>query len=233
MRTIPFLSVFFPAFNEAESLPTVLSEAVAVLGQFADRFEIIVVDDGSSDATAQIASEFGSPVRVVAHETNSGYGAAVRTGFLAAKGDAVFFTDADHQFRLSDLGSLVECWAPNTAVIGYRKTRNDPKIRLVIARVYKMVLRVVFRLRITDVDCAFKLLDRTVVDNVAPNLESKSAFISPELMIRTMKSGASIVEVGVVHYPRLAGKPKGATPKVIARTIKEIVRMRHLGRRPR
>ena len=233
-QRIRFLSCFFPAFNEEENIAAVLEEALATLPRFADEFEVIVVDDGSSDRTGEAVTAFAAAapeagterVRLVSHEVNRGYGEALRSGLNAARGDAVFFTDADRQFRLDDIERLLEHYATSPFVVGYRLKRNDPRHRLFVARVYHATLKAVFGLRVRDVDCAFKLLDRAALDRVRPDLASRSAFISPELLIRAQMAGVAIAEVGVPHYPRAAGRPKGATPKVIARTIKEIFVMR-------
>ena len=187
------------------------------------------MDDGSSDRTAEVVSAYASEserVRLVGHDENRGYGEALRSGLAAARGDAVFFTDADRQFRIGDLDRLLEHYARSPFVVGYRLKRNDPWHRLLVARVYHAVLKAVFGLRLRDVDCAFKLFGREVLDTIRPDLVSRSAFISPELLIRAQMAGVTITEVGVPHYPRAAGRPKGATPKVIARTIKEIFLMR-------
>lgn len=237
---IRLLSCFFPAFNEEENIEAVLDEALGTLSRFADDFEVIVVNDGSSDRTADVVTAYAAGragrlggtheksgrVRLVNHEENRGYGEALRSGLAAAQGDAVFFTDADRQFRLDDLERLLERYDAGSFVVGYRQKRNDPWHRLFVARVYHAALKAVFGLRLRDVDCAFKLFSRDVLDRVRPDLESRSAFISPELLIRAQMAGVQVVEVGVPHYPRAAGRPKGATPKVIARTIKEIFVMR-------
>jgi glycosyltransferase involved in cell wall biosynthesis len=240
---IRFLSCFFPAFNEEENIEAVLDEALATLPRFSDDFEVIVVNDGSSDRTAEVVTAYAAGrerVRLVSHEENRGYGEALRSGLAASHGDAVFFTDADRQFRISDLERLLEHYDAGSEVpprrplspfvVGYRQKRNDPWHRLFVARVYHAALKAVFGLRLRDVDCAFKLFSREALDLVRDDLESRSAFISPELLIRARTAGVAITEVGVPHYPRAAGRPKGATPKVIARTIKEIfVVRRRLG----
>jgi glycosyltransferase involved in cell wall biosynthesis len=226
---IPFLSCFFPAFNEEENIEAILEEALATLPRFADDFEVIVVNDGSSDRTAEVVRSFAAAadrVRLVSHEVNRGYGEALRSGLNAARGDAVFFTDADRQFHLDDIARLLEEYPASPIVAGYRLKRNDPKHRLFVARVYRAILKAVLGLRVRDVDCAFKLFDRAVLDEIRPALVSRSAFISPELLIRGQMAGFPIAEVGVPHYPRTAGRPKGATPRVIARTLKEIFVMR-------
>ncbi len=188
---------------------------------------MIVVDDGSTDSTADIVQRYAEhhpQIRLAPHERNLGYGHALRTGLREAKGDAVFFTDADRQFRLADLERLISRFDGIRVVVGYRLRRNDPWHRLVVAWVYHRVLSLVFGLHLRDIDCAFKLVGRDVLETVG-ELRSRSAFISPELMIRAGLAGYEIVEVGIPHHPRTAGRPKGATPKVIARTLVEILRM--------
>jgi glycosyltransferase involved in cell wall biosynthesis len=226
--------VFFPAFNEEENIGPLLDEAVRDLAPLAEKFEIVVVDDGSSDRTAEIARQYAErhrEIRLVSHPTNLGYGHALRTGFDQTRGEAVALIDGDRQFRVADLKLLVDRLNEGDVVAGYRIVRADPRSRLFIAKVYKRVLRAVFGLPVRDVDCGFKLFRRSVVDAIAPQLVSRSAFISPELLIRSHRAGFSIVEEGVPHHPRVAGRPKGATPKVIARTLSEIWRLRRsLGR---
>ena len=204
------------------------------LATLTDEFEVVVVDDGSRDATAEIVRGYAErhpQVRLVSHPTNLGYGHALRTGFGTTRGDAVALIDGDRQFRIADLRLLAEQLDGADVVAGYRIVRADPRSRLLIARVYKIVLRTLFGLAVRDPDCGFKLFSRKVVDTVAPQLVSRSAFISPEMLIRSRMAGFRIVEVGVPHHPRVAGTPKGATPKVIARTLSEIARLRRsLGR---
>lgn len=223
------LSVFFPAYNEQDNITPLLNEALEVLPRFAERLDIIVIDDGSRDQTANIVNRFAArhpEIRLVSHKHNLGYGEAIRSGLVAARGDAVFFTDADRQFRLTDLDRLLDEFAAHSLAIGFRIKRHDPWHRLVVAWIYHRVLRWTFGLRVADVDCAFKLIGREALDDVLDKLESASAFISPELLIRAWKAGIPIVEVGVPHYPRAFGRAKGASVKVILRTIREIVTMR-------
>jgi glycosyltransferase involved in cell wall biosynthesis len=226
---LEFLSCFFPAFNEEANLPKLLDDALVTLPQFAARWEAIVVDDGSSDHTAEIVRDYEArhpEIRLVQHAKNLGYGHALRSGFEASRGTAVFFTDADLQFHLTDISLLLPAFAEADIVVGYRIKRRDPWRRLAVARVYHVALQAMFGLHLRDIDCAFKLVDRSVVDKLLVDLESRSAFISPEMIIRAQLAGMTIQEVGIEHYPRTAGKPKGATPTVIARTIGEMVRLR-------
>jgi glycosyltransferase involved in cell wall biosynthesis len=235
---IRLLSCSFPAFNEEGNIGALLDEALAELPTMTQAFEIIVVDDGSRDGTGDVVRTYADRhpnVRLVSHPQNLGYGHALRSGLQHARGDAVALVDGDRQFRIADLARLVEALPANDFVLGYRIKRADPWHRLVIAGVYHRILGVAFGLHVRDVDCGMKLYRRDVIDRIFPHIVSRSAFISPELVIRARHAGFTrFAEVGVGHHPRVAGKPGGATPTVIARTIGEIVNLRRdLGRDPR
>jgi glycosyltransferase involved in cell wall biosynthesis len=223
---VPALSYFFPAHNEAENLEALVEEALEALPALAERFEVIAVNDGSRDATGEIADRLAAAhpgvVRGVHHPTNLGYGAALRSGFRAARHPLVCFTDGDRQFRVADLGRLTTRLAGPDApdvVAGYRIRRADPPIRILYARLYKLANRVWFGLRVRDVDCACKLFRREALAGI--RVESGGAFFSAELLIKLRASGREIVEVGVPHHPRTAGSPTGAKPSVIWRAVKD------------
>jgi glycosyltransferase involved in cell wall biosynthesis len=225
------LSYFFPAHNEEANLAGLVEEALAVLPTLADEFEIVAVNDGSRDRTREIADELTAAhpgvVRAVHHPTNLGYGAALRTGFRAARYELVAFTDGDRQFRVEDLGRLTARLADGDApdvVAGYRIKRADPVIRTIYAKSYRLANRIFFGLQVTDVDCACKLFRREVLDGV--RVESGGAFFSAELLIKLRARGADVVEVGVPHYPRTAGSPTGAKPSVIFRAVRDFWRLR-------
>jgi glycosyltransferase involved in cell wall biosynthesis len=229
VEKLAFLSCFFPVYNEEPNIAKLLDEAIATIPQFATRWEALVIDDGSTDGTAGIVRDYSarSPeIRLIQHKNNLGYGHALRTGLQESTGDAVFFTDADLQFHLSDIALLIPPFEDADVVIGYRIKRRDPWHRLFVAGVYHTVLRTMFDLHVRDIDCAFKLFDRKVVDALVGDLESRSAFISPELVIRAEIAGFRVTEVGVNHYPRTAGKSGGASLKVISRTIQEMRKLR-------
>ncbi len=227
---VPELSFFFPAHNEAENISALVAEALEVLPTLAHRFEIIAIDDGSRDATPRLADELAAAhpqVRAVHHETNQGYGAALRSGFWAASFELVCFLDGDRQFRVEDLGRLLDRIAqPDKpdVVVGYRLKRADPFIRLAYARAYRLALRTFYRLGVRDVDCACKLFRRDALQGI--RLESCGAFLSAELLIKLSQRGRRLAETGVPHYPRVAGSASGANPKVILRAVRDFWRLR-------
>jgi glycosyltransferase involved in cell wall biosynthesis len=234
------LSYFFPAHDEEENLRGLVEEALATLPDLAEEFEIIIVDDGSRDATPAIADELTAAnpgvVRAVHHPTNLGYGAALLSGFRASRHDLVAFTDGDRQFRVPDIGRLTERLAePDApdAVVGYRIKRADPLIRTIYAKAYRVANLVWFGLRVRDVDCACKLFRREALDGIA--VESGGAFFSAELLIKLRASGRNIVEVGVPHHPRTAGSPTGAKPSVVLRAVRDfwLLRLRMWANRSR
>lgn len=225
------LSYFFPAHNEEANVEGLVDEALATLPSLAETFEIVIVDDGSRDATGRLADALAARqpdvVRVVHHPTNQGYGAALRSGFRAARYEHVGFTDGDRQFRVADLGRLIDRLAePDQpdVVVGDRIKRADPLVRTVYARLYRLANRIFFGLRVRDVDCACKLFRRAALRGIA--VESGGAFFSAELLIKLEAAGRSVVEVGVPHYPRTAGSPTGAKPSVVLRAVRDFWRLR-------
>ena len=223
---VPRLSFFFPAHDEEANLEGLVEESLATLPSIAETFEVVIVDDGSRDATPAIADRLAAAhpdvVRAVHHPTNLGYGAALRSGFRAARHELIAFTDGDRQFRVEDLATLAErLGAPDApdVVVGYRIRRADPPIRTLYARLYRLANRVWFGLRVRDVDCACKLFRREALEGI--RVSSGGAFFSAELLIKIGEQGRSIAEVGVPHYPRTAGSPTGAKPSVIWRAVKD------------
>jgi glycosyltransferase involved in cell wall biosynthesis len=224
------LSFFFPALNEEDNIAPIVEEALTVLPRFVDDVEITVVDDGSTDRTGEIADELASKdrrVRVIHHGTRRGYGGAVRSGLVAATKPWVFFTDGDRQFALEDLGRLIEAADGADAVVGYRIKRADPARRLFVAWVYNRLIRLLFGGGWRDVDCAFKLFRHDVFVRVPlERVRSNGAFFSPELLITLRRAGVRVRQVGVRHFPRTAHEPKGASPQVIVRAIRDLLRLR-------
>jgi glycosyltransferase involved in cell wall biosynthesis len=229
------LTYFFPAHNEAANLGGLVAEALATLPTLAERFEVVIVDDGSTDETPRLADELAAAhpeVRTVHHPVNLGYGAALRTGFASSRYALVAFTDGDRQFHVEDLGRLSARLAaapaagPDRAdaVVGFRIKRADPFVRTAYARAYRLANRIFFGLKVRDVDCACKLFRREALDGI--NVESGGAFFSAELLIKLTASGRRLAEVGVPHYPRTAGSPTGAKPQVVFRAMRDFWRLR-------
>jgi glycosyltransferase involved in cell wall biosynthesis len=231
-KRLPQLSYFFPAHNEAANLEGLVEEALETLPSLAETFEIVIVDDGLRDTTPQIADSLAAAhpeVRAVHHPTNLGYGAALRSGFAAAHFDYLAFTDGDRQFKVADIGRLIERMTSQPgrepdAVVGYRIKRADPLVRTLYARAYRLANRIFFGLRVRDVDCACKLFRRAALHGVS--VESGGAFFSAELLIKLLAAGRAIAEVGVPHYARTAGSPTGARPQVVLRAVRDFWALR-------
>ena len=224
------LSFFFPAYNEEEHVAATVRKALEILPRYATDLEITIVDDGSRDGTAAVADELAAlhpGVRVIHHTRNRGYGAAIRTGLAGATKEFVFYTDGDQQFDVADLGRLIAVLEGADAVVGYRLVRRDPWRRRVIAWVYNRLIRVLFGGGFRDVDCAFKLFRAGVFAKVPPaSIRSNGAFFSAELLLTMRASGLTVRQVGVPHYPRLAGLPKGAPPRVIVGAMRDMFALR-------
>ena len=220
------LSFFFPAHNEEANLEALVEEALGALPALAEKFEIIAVNDGSRDRTAAIADELARKhpdvFRVVHHPTNLGYGAALRSGFQASRYGLIAFIDGDRQFKVADVGRLIERMAGADSpdvVVGFRLKRADPPIRRWYARVYRFSNRIFFGVRVRDIDCACKLFKR---DSLTPiRVSSGGAFFTAELLIKLRFEGRRLAEVGVPHYARTAGSPTGAKPSVVFRAVRD------------
>ncbi len=220
------ISVVFPAFNEEENIEPVVSSALRFLPTVTDEYEIIIVDDGSKDRTGKIADELAkkyAQILVIHHPSNKGYGAALRSGFKAAKHDLIFFTDADGQFDIKEISKLIFLIKDADIVCGYRTERADPFFRRFNAGLYNLAIRLLFGLNLVDIDCAFKLFKREVIQRL--NLESTGALINAELLILAQKRGYIIKQVGVSHYPRKKGKQTGNKIGVILRVFVELIKL--------
>jgi hypothetical protein len=221
-----FLSVCMPAYNEAENIEDTLDAACAILPQFVERFEVVVVDDGSKDNTAEIVGRYAGAepcVRLVRHEQNRGYGAAVTTALRAAEGDHIAFTDSDGQFSLLDLPQLLVRLKQYDVIVGYRYKRADPWHRKVNAWAWGRLIRFLLGVRVRDLDCAFKIFPRQVVRALA--LTATGAGINAEILAQCVRSGLTIGETPVNHYPRIHGAPTGAALRVILKAFRELPRM--------
>jgi hypothetical protein len=222
----PQVSFVLPSYNEEANIVTALDRTLKAARRLCAAFEIVVIDDGSTDRTADLvqrASAQEPSIKLVSHGTNRGYGEALRSGFAAAQFDFVFFTDADNQFDMNEL-ELLLVWADRADVVaGYRKVRRDPFMRRVNAWGWNRIVRWLFYVPVRDIDCAFKLFRRQVLQQI--DIESSGAMINTEVMVKLARSGCTIVEVGVSHFPRTSGAPQGAKVRVIARALREVKRM--------
>lgn len=229
------LSVFFPCFNEEENLPVLLDSAIKVISNIANTFEVIVINDGSTDNTSKIAHEYASKfdfIRVIDQE-NQGYGGAVNTGFVVSKYEWVFFTDSDLQFDLEEIYTFVEraLYDDVDLVIGYRKKRAEGFVRKTLANGMKLYNRTLlgFPTIIKDIDCAFKLIKKDVVNDFMP-LISKGNLVTTEFLLKSYKSGYKIDQIGVNHYNRVAGESTcggfDSVVKVVIESFKLLLKLK-------
>jgi len=226
-KTDVSISVFFPCYNEQDNVAPTVEKSLAVLNKLKADFEIVIVDDGSSDATGQIADEISSHnsrVKVVHHSTNLGYGAALRSGFKAASKELVFYTDGDGQFDINEMPPLLPLIEQYDIVSCYRLNRQDSYIRRINGWCWTKLVCLLFGMKIRDIDCAFKLYKRKIFDNI--RLSSTGALIDTEILARAIRRGYSITQEGVHHYPRTAGTQTGANLRVILRAFKELFKLR-------
>ncbi len=224
----PSLSVFFPAYNDAPSLPGLLQKTFATLEQNVADYEVIVVNDGSQDQTAQVLEElcrlYAPYLRVVTHPQNRGYGGALRSGFTAARKEFVLYTDGDNQYDVAELPLLLERMTPDTGLVnGYKLERHDPVHRVWIGSAYNFCARLLFRIRIRDIDCDYRLIRRGLLDKI--QLTSTSGTICVELVRKLELSGCRVAEVGVHHYERLYGRSQFFRVRSLAVTFIQLLRL--------
>lgn len=226
MPKVSSLSVFFPCYNEEANVENMVRKAQQILPELAEKWEIIPVNDGSKDKTGEIINRLAQEdpnVHPVHHEKNKGYGGAVISGYNASKYDLVFFTDGDLQFDLREMPLLIEKLDEGDLILGFRKNRRDPWHRKLNAYLWGSLVKTLFGFKVKDVDCAFKLIKRRVIDKV--QLSAGGAMVSTELLARSNRAGFRFVEVGVTHYPRVAGTQTGANLKVILRAFRELFKL--------
>ena len=217
------LSIFFPFWNEAENLERVIEKTIPVAEKVADKWEIIMVDDGSSDSTLQIMQKLSAKdnrLIAVSHDKNRGYGAALKTGFEKARYEYIVFNDGDGQFDFSEITKFMDKIDRADVVIGYRKTRHDHPFRHVLMNLLKIWDYIFFGFRFKDIDCGFKLFKRQAIQRIIP-LSSEGAMITTEILARAKKANLNILETEVHHYPRLYGDQSGGNLRVILRAVKE------------
>jgi glycosyltransferase involved in cell wall biosynthesis len=219
------LSVFFPVYNDEATVREVTEKALRVCAEIADDYEVIIVDDGSPDASGRIADELArehAEVRAVHHPGNRGYGAAVRTGLAESHHEWICFTDGDNEYDLRDLRKLWRLRDHYDLIITFRYVRRYSGLRIVISRVYNLVLRRLFFTRYRDVSTGLRLARRSLINELT--LEATSPFIGAEIAIKTMLKGYRVGEMGIQTFPREFGRGSSTTPENIYRTIVDMLR---------
>ncbi len=227
------ISVVLPAYNEAQVIDTTIGEVVTTLREWGADFEVIVVNDGSADRTGALVAAYAAReprLRLVSHDANRGYGAALASGFAAATKDLTLFMDADGQFTIRDLARLLVLSDGCDAVLGYRIQRQDSPLRQLNAWGWRTLVWLALGVRVRDLDCAFKLIRTDVLHRFPPT--TQSALVNAELVYTLNRVGARYCQVGVRHLPRQGGRATGAHPRVIARALWDLAtQARHWRRR--
>lgn len=231
------ISAFLPAYNEEACLEETASEIAEFLKKNFSNWELIIVNDGSQDKTGEIAVQLAKKYRprinVVTHKKNRGYGAAMSSGIEASRKDLIFYTDADAQFDIKEIKKLLPLTDRAEIVAGYRLNRQDPKTRIFVAWTYNLIMRILFGLKVKDVDCSFKIYHRRIFDKI--KVKSLTGFSDTEILIKAKNLGYQITQVGVHHYPRRAGKTsyefgrRGlfvlVKPQTVTKILKEMKRL--------
>ncbi len=226
MSKLSSLSLFLPAYNEAANITKTVTDADKVLKDVANEYEILVVDDGSKDDTAKIVKGLmvkNKHIRLIQHKPNKGYGGAFKTGLYGSQHEFVSFIDSDGQFDYSEIKKLSPHLSKYDLVIGYRIKRQDSFLRSLNAFIWKLWIYFLFGLWVKDIDCAFKIIKKQVIDEI--DLKTESALTSAEFLIKVKQKGFRLKQIGVHHYPRTAGTQTGANFKVILRAFKESLKL--------
>ncbi len=220
------ISIFLPCYNEQENIRPISEKAVSVLEQLNADWELIIVNDGSSDQTRQTADKLATEnpgIKVIHHEQNLGYGAALQSGFKAAQKELVFYTDGDNQFDIGEFPGILPLIRQYDIVSCYRRNRNDKLIRKINGWAWTWLVNILLGLRLKDIDCAFKLYKREIFGNIT--LTSTGALIDAEVLAKASAKGYTIAQKPVSHYPRKAGKQTGANFGVIVRAFAELIKL--------
>jgi glycosyltransferase involved in cell wall biosynthesis len=224
MKTqIPELSIFFPFWNEEKNIESVVSQAITIAEKVAKKWEIIMIDDGSTDKTlekANLLAKSDKRLKVISHHPNRGYGSSLKEGFMNAKYEYVVFTDGDGQFDFNEIDKFIEIIDDADMVIGYRQKRKDDDIRLLLMKMLKVWDYILFGFSFRDIDCGFKLFKRAALEKIMP-LRSEGAMITTEILAKATKKQLVIKEVSVTHLPRKHGSSTGANIPVIVRAVLE------------
>jgi len=224
------LSVFFPCYNEEKNITSTVAKAVKVLDKIAQKWEIIIINDGSKDKTGQVALKIKSNypnIRIITHNPNRGYGAALKSGFYNAKYSWIAFTDSDGQFDFSEIKKFIKKQQQDKSdiVIGYYIARQVSKGAILTSKIWEFLVYLLFGLRATDIDCAFKLVSKKVIDGISKLEAERGAFITSELLIKANKAKFKFSEVGVHHFARTEGQATGRQLKVILKSFSDLFKL--------
>jgi glycosyltransferase involved in cell wall biosynthesis len=238
IKKLSSISFFCPAYYDAENLPVLIERAVSLFERIADKYAITIVEDGSPDDTGKIADELAAKnpnIKVVHHPENRGYGGAMKTGFETAVSfgyDYICYTDGDNQYDVREYENFVSALEKSDVVIGYKTNRADKATRKIQSKVFLNLVRTLYGIKVPDINCSMKIFHKSVLESI--NVESDSAFIDAELIIKAHQLGQNIEKIPVKHYPRIHGKASGHKPKVIWDTFKDCFkiwwRMKVLGK---
>lgn len=224
------LSIFLPTYNEEKNLQKTIENVISGASKNVDKWELMVVNDGSFDGSKKIAEEFSAKdrrIKVVTHEKNRGYGASLKTGFYNARYSWISFIDSDGQFDFEEIDKFIQKQRETGAdlVIGYYKKRKASLTKIITSKVWESMVFLLFGLKVRDIDCGFKLVSKKVIESI-PKLESeRGAFITSELLIKAKKKGFKIVEIPVNHYPRLKGEGTGRKFSVIIKSFEDLFKL--------
>lgn len=226
----PSLSVVFPTFNDGKSIPTLVKKTLSLLPKLTNDYEIIIVNDGSKDNTGEVLRQLQKEVsflKVVTNEVNQGYGAALVNGFKKARKDFIFYTDSDGQYDVMEIKKLLASLGKNIDIVtGFKLNRADAWYRRIIGGGYNQFVKIVFGLKIKDVDCDFRLFRRTILDGV--NFKITSGAFDVEFVKKLQEKKARFKEVPIRHYPRLHGRSQFFNFKKISESLWDLVRIRFL-----
>ena len=223
VKKLKSLSIFFPFWNEEKNIERVVAKAIPVAEQVAKKWEILMVDDGSTDKTLEKARQLEKKhrnLRTVSLHPNRGYGAALRAGFEHADYDYVVFTDGDLQFDFAEVTRFIDKIDDSDLVIGYRQKRQDTVVRHILTIMHRIWVFFFFGFYVKDIDCGFKLFRKSAIDAIMP-LRSEGAMITTEILAKAIAKNLQIAQVPITHYPRKYGTPSGANLSVIVRAMLE------------
>jgi glycosyltransferase involved in cell wall biosynthesis len=222
----PDLTIFFPVYNDERTVRIVAEKAVKICEEIADKYEILIINDGSPDNSGKIADELAAQyenVRVVHHQANLGYGAAVKTGLKEAKYELIFLTDGDDEYDIGDIKKLFKLRDNYDIIITFRFKKIYSSTRIFISYIYNTLLRWLFRTNYRDISTGMRLVKKSVISDI--NLIADSPFIGAEMTIKLMLKGYRVGEVGIQTFPRKIGSGGSTSPKNIKKTIIDMLKV--------